>query len=273
MQISSPSNQTIKDLVRLKDRKGERAGVSFVVEGRREIERALAAHFIPEELYYCPEEIDSASSRLIKNFRFGKIIEVSKPAFAKVATREGSDGILAVFAIRSVTTEDVLQRAGGDELFLIVMENVEKPGNLGAVLRTADAVGVHGVILLGANVDNWNPNVIRASLGGVFSIPVIHMGSDHFFEFCQAHKINIVAAALTPTSQSLFAANLSGPVSIILGSEARGISPEILARVEQRVVIPMNGLCDSLNVSVAAGVMAYESLRQRQSAKNFTGSH
>lgn len=263
LQIVSPSNQTIKDLVRLKDRKSERAERSFVVEGRREIERALSAQFKLEELYFCLDETDDQSAQLIQDVRPSQLAEVSKAAFSKVATRDGSDGLLAVFAIPTLTQDDIIQRACGKDIFLLAMENVEKPGNLGAVLRTADGAGVHGVILLGSTVDTWNSNVIRSSLGAVFSVPVLHLTNNTFFELAKKYGTKIIAAALTPASRSLFDASLSGPVSIVLGSEARGISSELLSRIEDKVIIPMNGVCDSLNVSVAAGVFAYEVIRQR----------
>lgn len=264
LQISSPSNQTIKDLVRLKERKSDRCERSFIVEGRREIERALSCGYRLEELYYCPDELEGDLDSLLKIAQCERLAEVSKQAFSKVATREGSDGLIALFEAKTLRTEDISSRAKGEDLFVMVLENVEKPGNLGAVLRTADAIGVHGVILLGHEVDIWNPNVIRSSLGGVFSVPVVYLSNDRFFSFCRENKLSVVAAALTQKSSSLLQVNLKGPLAIVLGSEAHGISDEVLRKSDHQVLIPMLGVCDSLNVSVAAGIFAFEAMRQRR---------
>jgi TrmH family RNA methyltransferase len=264
IKITSPTNQSIKELVRLKDRKSERAKALFVVEGRREIERALACEFQIEEMYYCPQLVDEASRTLLAQLNATKMAELSEQAFSKVATRDGSDGLLAVFASRHHDAASIRQRAKTEDLFLIAMENVEKPGNLGAVLRTADALGVHGIILLGRSVDVWNPNVIRSSLGGIFSVPVVQWSDREFFGFCQSNNVKVVAASLVEESSDVFSLNLSGSVAILLGSEAYGLSQKLLAGAPWKVVIPMEGVCDSLNVSVAAGILAFEVKRQRR---------
>jgi TrmH family RNA methyltransferase len=269
LHISSPSNPTIKELVRLKERKGERADHFFIVEGRREIERAIKSGFKMTELYICPELSEAASADWIFETSAIKSIEVSKQVFAKIATREGSDGLIGVFASRPWRLEDITDRASGDHFFLLVLENVEKPGNLGAMFRTADAFGVHGVILLGQSIDLWNANVIRSSLGGVFSVPVLYLKNEDFLEFSSKQNIKLVAAALKNDSVSLNESELSGPMAMIFGSEAFGLSDALLGRVHTKVVIPMQGVCDSLNVSVAAGIFAFEVSRQRlQGRKN-----
>jgi len=261
--ISSPTNQTIKDLVRLKERKGDRSGMSFVVEGCREIYRAVQSGFLIEDFFYCEEELQPESRVLIESMRLQRIAEVSKDAFSKVATREGSDGVIGVFKQKKSSFDDVKTRASDSDLFIMVIENVEKPGNLGAVLRSADAAGVHGVIVLGSPIDMWNPNVIRSSLGGVFSVPVVQSDVHEFFKFCGANKIKTIAAALRSESKSIFALDLRGPLAVILGSEAHGLTEGVLNRSHSVATIPMLGLCDSLNISVAAGIFMYEVLRQR----------
>jgi TrmH family RNA methyltransferase len=261
--ISSATNQTIKDLVRLKDRKGERAVRSFVVEGFREINRAVQAGFLIEDFFYCEDELQPESRVLMERLRLQRIAEVSKDAFAKVATRDGSDGLIGVFKHKKSSFDDVKMRAVDSDLFIVVIENVEKPGNLGAILRSADAAGVHGVIVLGAPIDVWNPNVIRSSLGGVFSIPVIQSDLNEFLKLCGANKIKTIAAALRPEGKSIFELDLRGPLAVILGSEAHGLSEDVLNRSHSVATIPMLGRCDSLNISVAAGIFMYEALRQR----------
>lgn len=261
--ISSPTNQTIKDLVRLKERKGERAAGSFVVEGFREIDRAVQAGFMIVDFFYCEDELQPESRALMERMRLQRIAAVSKDAFAKVVTREGSDGLVGVFKQKKSSFDDVKMRAGDIDLFIVVIENVEKPGNLGAILRSADASGVHGVIVLGAPIDIWNPNVIRASLGGVFSVPVIQSDLNDFLKLCSANKIKTIAAALRPESKSIFELDLRGPLAVVLGSEAHGLTEDVLNRSDSVATIPMLGLCDSLNISVAAGIFMYEALRQR----------
>jgi TrmH family RNA methyltransferase len=263
--ISSPTNQTIKELVRLKDRKGERAERSFVVEGRREIERAIKSGFVLEDLFYCPDVLDKRARDIVDRAGEARLAEVSAEAFAKVATREGADGLIAVFETRVRSFQDIERKAGQNHIFLVALEDIEKPGNLGAVLRTADGAGVHGVIALGQTVDIWNPNVIRSSLGGVFSVPVVNAKSSEFFDWCAQRQVRVVAAALTAHAESLFKKDLQGPLAIVLGSEADGLSQTSLSRADEVAIAPMSGLCDSLNISVAAGVFIYEAVRQRNS--------
>ena len=263
--INSPSNQTIKDLVRLKDRKGERHLQSFVVEGSREIERALASNFVLEDIFYCPEELDASGRSLVEQAKGCRRAEVSREAFAKIATREGSDGLVAVFKQRKFSFSDIEKRAAKADLFMVAVEDVEKPGNLGAVLRTADGSGVHGVVCLGKTVDVWNQNVVRSSLGALFSVPVVHCEGPEFFSWCKAHGVKLVGATLSEHSKHIHDTNLRGPVAIIFGCEATGLTKSTLSHLDEAVTIPMNGVCDSLNISVAAGVFMYEAMRQRAS--------
>ena len=262
--ISSPSNQLIKDLVKLKNRKGEWSSRCFFVEGAREVERAVNKGFILEEFLFCPALLGEKTSAMIKKLSDERSISLSKEAFSKVATRESSDGVLAVFAQRDFALHDILDRAGQSAPFIVVLENVEKPGNLGAILRSADALGVHGVVALGEKVDLWNPNVIRSSLGGVFSVPTVSCDNyDLFFDWCAKNNIKTVAALLSNRSENIYNEDLGGPIAVVLGSEAHGLSPKVISKIDRSVVIPMRGICDSLNVSVAAGIFMYEVQRQR----------
>jgi RNA methyltransferase, TrmH family len=262
--IASPTNQTIKDLTRLKDRKGDRAERSFVVEGRREIQRAVTSGFVMEDFFYCPDELDVEGRSLVEQVISQRKAEVSREAFAKVATREGSDGLLAVFALKSATFSDILARAGKTPVFIVVVEDIEKPGNLGAVLRSADAAGVHGVVTLGKTVDTWNSNAIRSSLGGLFSVPVVNAGTKEFFDWCASQGVKLIGAALSEQSKSIYDSDFRGPVAILFGSEAFGLSPLAMSHMDEAAMIPMQGVCDSLNISVAAGIFMYEVLRQRR---------
>jgi TrmH family RNA methyltransferase len=263
LQISSAANQTIKDLVRLKDRKGDRAQQAFVVEGLREIQRAIASGFKIEDLYYCHDFLSADGRQIVDNSGAMHLAEVTPQDFAKIALRDASDGLVAVLKSRVVKLSDLKFKDDKNGAFLLVAENIEKPGNLGALLRTADAVGADGVIALGRSVDPWNQNCIRASLGGVFSVGVVSCEVDEFFDFAESRSIQTIAAALSPTSIDAFNADLTGSIALILGSEAFGLSDKVLSRVSSQVVLPMRGVCDSLNVSVAGGVLAYEVLRRR----------
>jgi TrmH family RNA methyltransferase len=262
--IASPSNQIIKDLVKLKSRKGERSCRSFVVEGAREIERAVRQGFTLEELFVCPTLWGEQTKAMLGELFDVRTTKVSKEAFSKVATRESSDGLLAVFKHREFTLQDILNRAGQTAPFIVVLENVEKPGNLGAILRSADGAGVHGVVILGKNIDLWNPNVIRSSLGAVFSVPTLYCpDQDSFFEWCAKRKIKTIAAVLSEKSKPIYEEVLTGPMAVALGSEANGLSKTLISKIDRSVIIPMHGICDSLNVSVAAGIFMYEVQRQR----------
>jgi TrmH family RNA methyltransferase len=261
--ITSPSNQTIKDLVKLKNRKGEESDHLFLVEGVREGQRALSEGFLLKQLFICAELLDSDGQAFIRQVPQDVRTSVSRQVFAKAATREASGGILTVFEQKKFSFADIFKRGKSQPIFLVVVENLEKPGNLGAILRTADGADVHGVIILGATVDVWNPNVIRSSLGAVFSVPTLSLKHNDFFEWCRDHKIKTVAAALSDRSGPVFGEDLASSVAIIVGSEAHGLSDVVLEKSDRICMIPMLGICDSLNVSVAAGVLMYETLRQR----------
>lgn len=264
--ITSPTNQRIKDLVRLKDRKGEQAESAFLIEGMREIERALQCGFVLEQIYVCPKlsnKLPSADFTKVSESA-GEETEISEEAYNKVATREGGDGLLAVCKTKIFNLSDLTQHVSQKTPLIVAVEELEKPGNLGAILRSADAAKVDAVVVLGHSVDVWNRHVIRSSLGGVFSVPVISLSNQDFFEWCKQHKVTTFAAALDERSKSLFDANLDGPSSIILGREATGLSEFWFQNASHLVMIPMQGICDSLNVSVAAGICMFEAVRQRR---------
>lgn len=262
--ITSPTNQKIKDLVRLKDRKGERAASEFVVEGLREIKRAQQCGFELIEIFSCAELLNEQMLDLDLS-SVNAQNEISRDAFQKVAVREGSDGLIAIFKTKLSNLAFLSKYLDGKRPLLVAVEDVEKPGNLGAILRTADAAGVHAVIVLDHAVDPWNQHVIRASLGGVFSVPVIAVTSKEFYEWTKEHSIAVVGAALAARSKSIYAKEieLNNSVAIVLGSEARGLSPFWLDHSTHLAKIPMTGICDSLNVSVAAAIFIYEAVRQR----------
>jgi TrmH family RNA methyltransferase len=257
--IESPSNQLIKDLVRLKERKGAWADSSFLVEGLREAERAIDSGFEMEKIILCP----NLGAKMPAKAAAVDLAKVSIQAFAKIAMREKSDGVLGVFKKRSWTFKD-FDHQPQKPAFILALENIEKPGNLGAVLRTADCAGVDGVVVLGRSVDLWNPNVIRSSLGAVFKVPTVCTSNEEFYAWLTAKGVTPIGAAISTDAKSIFDIDFKESVAIVFGTEADGLSDFWRRSANVCGQIPMVGMCDSLNVSVSAAVFAFEVLRQRQ---------
>lgn len=279
-QISSLQNPRIKEVVRLNQRRQRDKRQHTLVEGVREVARALTRGLVPTEAYVCPELIvtDEAAqvvAELTVLEAEGKteLFEVTTAVFQKIAYRGESGGILLVlpYLAHSLDTLPL-----GQPPFLLALEDVEKPGNLGAILRTADAVGVDGLIVCGeagaVGTDIHNPNVVRASLGTLFTVPVVEVENGRLLAWLKQHHIQIIAA--TPQATRPYpAANMSGPTIIVMGSEARGLSPLWLKAADQQVVIPMRGSIDSLNLSVATALLLYEVLRQRSNQAPITNEN
>jgi TrmH family RNA methyltransferase len=261
LEITSPANTRIKQLVALRRRRArDQAGVTLV-EGLAEIELALAAGVEPVTLYYCPALAAPESLPLVARAAAAgaEVVQVSRPVFEKISYREGPDGWLAV--VPSVISALDSLELGPDPLVL-VCAGLEKPGNLGAILRTADAAGVAAVIAADPVTDWANPNVVRASKGTVFSVPVASGTTAQVLDWLSGHGLHIVAA--TPDAEQLVTGtDLTGPIAIAVGAEQTGLTPEWLERADRRVRIPMFGSADSLNVSISAAIITYEAVRQR----------
>jgi RNA methyltransferase, TrmH family len=261
LEITSPANPRVRQLVALRRRRGREQAEVTLVEGLAEIELALAAGVRPQTVYYCPALATPDSLPLAGQAaqRGADVIQVSRPVFEKISYREGPDGWLAVVpAIR--TSLDRLEP--GPQPLILVCAGLEKPGNLGAILRTADAAGVAAVIAADAVTDWGNPNVVRASKGTVFSVPVASAPTAEVLDWLTAARLQIVAA--TPdASQLVTEADLTGPTAVAVGAEQTGLSQQWLERADVRVRIPMFGKADSLNVSTSAAIILYEAVRQR----------
>jgi TrmH family RNA methyltransferase len=271
--IASLQNGRIKNIVKLHNRRHRDAQQVMVVEGAREIGRALANGFVPQEAYICPElvvgEEATANLKLLRavsqhlHTLKTAIFTVTPEVFAKMAYREESGGLLVLLAywqrpLPSLHLSPIP--------FLVVIEGGEKPGNLGAILRTADAAGVDAVIIseteAGEGTDIFNPNVIRASLGALFTVPITTVPTPAVIAWLREQGIQIAAA--TPEGEVVYtAANLRRPVALVMGSEAHGLSEEWLTAADLRLTIPMHGQVDSLNLSVSTALMLYEVVRQR----------
>jgi RNA methyltransferase, TrmH family len=264
VEITSPANPRIKQLVALRRRRvRDDAGVTLV-EGYEELELALAAGIKPLEIFICQEFIDSGQLRLADRAaeRGTEVVHVSPVAFRKIAYRESPDGWLAV--VPAVGTGLGGLEVGASPL-VVICQGVEKPGNLGAILRTADAAGAAAVIATDPVTDWGNPNVIRASKGTVFSVPVAASSSELVLDWLAERSIKLVAT--TPGAAMLLTqADFSGPVAIAVGSEKYGLPEEWLSRADVLVRIPMFGRADSLNVATSAAIVCYEAVRQRMGA-------
>jgi TrmH family RNA methyltransferase len=280
-KITSLQNPRLKQLVRLRDRRPrDEAGV-FLIEGYRELRRALEKGLRPTELYFAPDWFlgDNELALIGHAGAAGaQVFELTKEAFAKVAYRERPDGLLAVAPQWRRTLDDLDPMVAGlgeggpgsatpatAAPFLLVVEAIEKPGNLGTILRGADAAGVQAVIVCDPVTDLFNPNVVRASTGVLFSVPVVVAESAAVHAWLRAKKIRSVAT--TPAAAGLYTqADLRGPLALVMGSEQYGLSEFWLRESDAQVRIPMAGQADSLNVAMAAIITLFEAVRQRAGA-------
>ncbi len=270
-KITSLQNPRVKQLVKLRDRRPrDEAGV-FLVEGYRQIRRALERQVPLAEIYFSPPWYlgENEPALLAQAEAAGaRLFELSKEAFAKVAYRERPDGLLAVAPQWRHSLEDLGRwleapgRGGARAPFLLVVEAIEKPGNLGTILRSADAAGVDALVVCDPVTDLFNPNVVRASTGVLFSVPVVIADSTAVRPWLRKRGIRSVAT--TPSAARLHTdTDLRGPLAIVMGSEQYGLSEYWLREAEERVRIPMAGQADSLNVAMATIITLFEAVRQR----------
>jgi RNA methyltransferase, TrmH family len=256
LDITSLQNPRVKQIVKLRDDKKERQreGV-MLVEGYDEISLAMGAGHTPRTILTAPDLI----RRQITGTS-AETLTVSRAVFEKMSQRENPDGWLAIFPIPHVALEDLQL---GHSPLIIVAEAIEKPGNLGAILRTADAARVDAVLVCDPRVDAYSPNVVRASRGTVFTVPVVETKSSQALDFLQQRGIQILAA--TPSADLEYTRrDLRGPLAVAVGTEDLGLSPLWMERADTRVKIPMLGKVNSLNVSIATALIVYEVVRQRQ---------
>jgi TrmH family RNA methyltransferase len=265
--IESRQNPRLKELARLWERKHREGQGRFLIEGLREIQHAVSSGWGIEALFFCPDFFSSETHAewlaTIRGLRDPQVefIRLSIGAFEKISRRQGPDGLLAVAPYRQQRLKDLsLPKVP----LLIILEGLEKPGNLGAVLRTADAAAVDAVVMVDCAIDLFNPNVIRASQGMVFRLPVVCADAEPLQDWLRNNHINPVA--LTPHAQkSLWQLDLNAPTAFVLGAEDKGLSPQWMQSNMHPCLIPMAGAADSLNVSVTAAICAFEARRQRSS--------
>ncbi|MCE1167833.1 MAG: RNA methyltransferase [Sphingobacteriia bacterium] len=257
--ITSSQNPRIKQLLRLQTKQSERRSLNMiVVEGFREINLAVISGFEPVEIYFAPEVGNKTDFDQVAK-AFPKVYTLAIEPFSRIAYREGSDGLIAIFRPRYLTINDLVFKP---QSVYMVLEGVEKPGNLGAALRTADASQIDAVWLCDSPIDLYNPNAIRSSVGCIFTVPVIQTTSQLALDWFKRHEVDTYAAALTAT-ESYHNQDFKRACAIAFGTEADGLTPLWLNEADKQILIPMRGKIDSLNVSVSAAVMIFEVMRQR----------
>ncbi len=257
-KITSLQNALIKKALGLREARERCEQGMTIIDGAREIKRAFEAGIIFSEVFYVKGQQDA----LLKQLSVRKIesVEVSGKVLEKLAYGQRHEGIVALARTPLLSLKDLKL---SKEPLVVVLESLEKPGNLGAVLRTCDGAGVEVVLVCDPKTDVYNPNVIRSSTGVVFKIPVVCATPEEISSFLKSKKIKICASQ--PAATKLYTqVDFKGAWALVLGSETEGLSDFWLKFAEVTVKIPMNGLSDSLNVSVSAAIILYEALRQRQ---------
>lgn len=257
--ITSAQNPKIKRLLALQQKSSERreSGL-FVVEGRRELEHCIEAGYEIDTLFVCPA-INNTPLDIPEGT---KIFDVSTEVYEKIAYRSGTEGLIAEVRTKSPRLEDLQL---GDNPLIVVLESVEKPGNLGAVLRSADASGADAVIVCDPWTDLYNPNLIRSSIGAIFTVPCVACSSEECIAFLKARGIKVFTAQLQD-SELYYDTDFRGGSAIVMGTESTGLTDIWRQAADAHIRIPMLGRLDSLNVSVSAAILLFEAVRQRSNA-------
>lgn len=257
MDITSLQNPRVKQIVKLREDKKQRQKDGLIlVEGFDELTLALACGFTPQTLLSAPELVSQTLT--IPN---AENVTVSRAVFEKISYRDNPDGWLGLFPMPTSNLDGL--KLSEENPLVIVAESVEKPGNLGAILRTADAAKVDALLVCDPRVDVWNPNVIRASRGAVFAVPVVEVKSPEALSWLRSRNMQVFAA--TPSAEEMYTdVNMQGPLAIAVGTEDEGLTEFWMQNSDLRVKIPMAGKVNSLNVSIATALMTYEAVRQRK---------
>ncbi|MBR1733471.1 MAG: RNA methyltransferase [Alloprevotella sp.] len=250
--LTSVHNPRIRRVIALQQKSAERRAAGlFVVEGRRELAHCLAAGFNVEEVFVCPDIANGTEAPAGT--------AVSPAVYARMAYRGSTEGVLALVRERRLTLDGL--RLGASPL-LMVLEGVEKPGNLGAVLRSADAARADAVIVCDPLTDLYNPNLIRASVGAAFTVPTVACSSQECIAFLKRRGIRILTAQLQD-SHPYYDTDMRRPTALVMGTESTGLTRRWREAADAHIRIPMLGRLDSLNVSVSAAVLLFEAVRQR----------
>lgn len=263
--ITSAQNPKIKDFLALQEKSRLRREKGlFVVEGRRELLHCLEAGFSPRTIFVCEEILGAGEMEAVLGAA-GEgctVFSVSANVYDRMAYRSGTEGVTAIMQARNLRLEQL--RFRNEEPLIVVVEAVEKPGNLGAILRSADAAGADAVIVCDPLTDLYNPNLIRASIGAVFSVPVVAASSAETIEWLRSRCVTIYTAQLQDSSW-YYDCDMKKATAIVMGTEATGLTGIWREAADRHIRIPMLGKLDSLNVSVSAAVLLFEAVRQRNS--------
>ncbi len=258
--ITSAQNPKIKDLLALQEKSKERRKKGlFVVEGRRELLHCIETGYEPYTVFYCPEIISGADFDELASKCRCNFIEIPQQLYDKVAYRGGTEGVIAEMRCKEMSLDGLKMK---ENPLIVVLESVEKPGNLGAVLRSADAAGADAVIVCDPLTDMYNPNLIRSSIGAIFTVPVAVASSEETISWLKAHGIKIFTAQLQD-SEWYYDTDMKGGTAVIMGTEATGLTDVWRKAADAHIKIPMLGRLDSLNVSVSAAILLFEAVRQR----------
>lgn len=258
-QITSAQNPYIKSLLLLQEKaKARKQTGTFLIEGKREISLAIKGGYLIDTLLFYPELISEKEiNKLVQNGT--TIIEINKDIFEKLAYRESTEGVIAVANSKSFGLNDLKLN---ENPLILIAEAPEKPGNIGALLRTADAANLDAVIIANPNGDLYNPNIIRSSVGCLFTNQIATGTTTEIITFLKDRKISFYCATLQ-NSTSYHTQDYTTPTALVVGTEATGLSEEWREASTQNIIIPMQGEIDSMNVSVAAAILIFEAKRQR----------
>ncbi len=260
-KIESTKNAKVKLLMELQQKSAERRRRGlFVVEGHRELEHCVEAGYEVDTVFVCPSvcgELDLPQGC--------RVVEVTEQVYGRIAYRGTTEGIVAEVRARQLSLDDLLTDGSTEAPLFVVLESVEKPGNLGAVLRSADAAGATAVIVCDPLTDLYNPNLIRSSIGALFTVPTVACSSEECIRFLKGNGVQILTAQLQD-SLPYYDTPMTQATAIVMGTEATGLSDQWRQAADRHIRIPMLGRLDSLNVSVSAAILMFEAVRQRQAS-------
>jgi len=258
-QITSIQNPFVKSLVQLQEKaKARKQTGTFLIEGKREIELAIKGNYDLETILFLPELISEELISKISNKQID-LIEINREVYQKLAYRDTTEGILAVAKTKSLPLSDLKLP---ENPLILVMESIEKPGNIGAMLRTCDAANIDAVIIANPKTDLYNPNIVRSSVGCLFTNQIATGTTEEVIQFLKKNNIAIFGATLQ-NSNSYHTQNYTVPTALVVGTEATGLTQAWRDSATQNIIIPMQGEIDSMNVSVASAILLFEAKRQR----------
>jgi len=258
-QITSIQNPYIKSLVQLQEKaKARKQSGTFLIEGKREIELAIKGNYKLETILFLPELISKDQITKLINGTI-ELIEINKEVYQKLAYRDTTEGIIAIAKTKSLSLSDLKLP---ENPLILVMESIEKPGNIGAMLRTSDAANIDAVIIANPKTDLYNPNIVRSSVGCLFTNQIAMGTSEEIIQFLKNKNITIFGATLQ-NSNFYHTQNYTTPTALVVGTEATGLTQIWRDNASQNIIIPMQGEIDSMNVSVASAILLFEAKRQR----------